>query len=399
MKRILIIEDDRLIGDVYRGKLRTEGFAVDLARDGTSGLEMFHNHRPDLVLLDLMLPGMSGIEVLKNIRSDAARGEVPVLVFSNAYLGAMVEEAWESGATEVLTKANHPPGQVVEAIKTILAATPAAPATQQSESDNGARSEAEHQTDLRKTFLDTAPKTLTVMRQLLKTVAERPTDAAVLEDLYQHVRSLAAKASMAGLDHIAQLAGAVEALVKKLTEKRERVGPSTLRTIAQAMDMFATLFDQRSQIAGRNPSEASVLVVDDDEFSRQAVCGALKSAGLRATCADSALAAMLRLTERRYNLIFLDVELPDINGFEFCSRLRLQSNQPNAVVIFVTMSNNLEARAQSALSGADDYITKPFPYTELAVKALVWLMKGHTEVVRPSVPVGSKNSSVPDFLG
>ena len=85
MKRILIVEDDRLMADVYRDRLRTEGFAVHVAADGKAGLEMFDSHKADLILLDLMLPQMSGVEVLRAVRSQFGPHDVPVIVITSAY--------------------------------------------------------------------------------------------------------------------------------------------------------------------------------------------------------------------------------------------------------------------------------------------------------------------------
>ena len=69
MKTILIIEDDPIVGSVYRSKLEQEGFAVEIAVDGPTGLRRIEELHPDGVLLDLLLPGMNGIHLLKKIRS------------------------------------------------------------------------------------------------------------------------------------------------------------------------------------------------------------------------------------------------------------------------------------------------------------------------------------------
>src|SRR5437867_3275165 len=126
MKRVLLIEDDPFIGNVYRDKFGREGFAVDVARDGKSGLDLFYGNDPDVVLLDLMLPEINGVEVLRMIRARSGPHHVPILVFSNAYLGGMVQEAWEAGASQVLTKGNHTPKQVVQAVKDVFDNSPAA---------------------------------------------------------------------------------------------------------------------------------------------------------------------------------------------------------------------------------------------------------------------------------
>ena len=120
MKRILIIEDDPLIADVYRNKLCANGFAVDMADDGASGLDFFRNRKADLVLLDLMLPQINGLEVLKAIRTQFGPQDLPVLVFTNAFLGGMVQQAWEAGANQVLTKATMTPKMIIDMIKNAL---------------------------------------------------------------------------------------------------------------------------------------------------------------------------------------------------------------------------------------------------------------------------------------
>ena len=102
MKRILIVEDDSLIADVYSQKLRAEGFDVDVTVDGRTALKTFHERPADLVLLDLLLPEVGGVDLLKEIRAEFGPTELPVLVFTNAYLGGIVQQAWEAGANQVI---------------------------------------------------------------------------------------------------------------------------------------------------------------------------------------------------------------------------------------------------------------------------------------------------------
>ena len=98
MKRILVVEDDRFIADVYQTKLRANGLAVDTAGDGRTGLQLFDRHRPDAVLVDLMLPEINGVELIRSMRSRASAQQLPIIVLSNAYLGGVVRQAWEAGA-------------------------------------------------------------------------------------------------------------------------------------------------------------------------------------------------------------------------------------------------------------------------------------------------------------
>ena len=114
MMKVLIIEDDAIIAHIYRNRLEKEGFQVEVAPDGQTGFYRIHETRPDAILLDLMLPKMDGMQILKKIRAQKQFQEVPVLVFTNRYLPDMVQEATRSGATQVFSKANLTPRQVVE---------------------------------------------------------------------------------------------------------------------------------------------------------------------------------------------------------------------------------------------------------------------------------------------
>ena len=70
MKKLLIIEDDRIIGNIYSKKFAGEGFNVEVAEDGQTGLERISGFRPDIVLLDLMLPKLNGLDILTRVRAN-----------------------------------------------------------------------------------------------------------------------------------------------------------------------------------------------------------------------------------------------------------------------------------------------------------------------------------------
>jgi len=120
MKRILIIEDDQIVGTIYRRKFQLEGFEVALAADGETGLGAVATFHPDLVILDLMLPRLNGVEVLRRIRAQPENQKLPVIVLSNAYLSNLVQDATSAGANQCLIKANCTPKQILEVIRKTL---------------------------------------------------------------------------------------------------------------------------------------------------------------------------------------------------------------------------------------------------------------------------------------
>src|SRR6185503_10376378 len=120
MKKILIIEDDPIVAHIYRTRLEKEGYSVETCADGQSGFYRVHEFNPDGVLLDLMLPKMNGIEILKKIRAQSKLGSVPILVFTNAYVPNMIQEAFSAGASQVFNKATLTPRQILDALHLLL---------------------------------------------------------------------------------------------------------------------------------------------------------------------------------------------------------------------------------------------------------------------------------------
>jgi DNA-binding response OmpR family regulator len=394
MKNILIIEDDSLVADVYRQKLSEEGFDVEVAVDGKDGLETFQNRKIDLVLLDLLLPQINGIQLLQRIRSEYSPKELPVLVFTNAYLGGVMQQAWDAGANQVIPKAGVRSSQVIQMIKNALVDPPPAAIPTQT------RSKIVTESDLgvRKQLLDSSSKTFESLWRPLKRLASlghHPDSKKSLRELFRIVRPLATASAIAGLDGIAQMSSALEALVKELCDRSERLSPSTLLTVAQAVDTLGLLFQHPDSGSAKNVSAARILVVDDDEFARQAVSNALARVNLQTTCVDSATDALKRRTGKRFDLIILDIGMPDANGFELCSRFREMPACKDTPIIFVSMHKGLEDRVESAMRGGSDYITKPFLPMELAAKALSFVMCGEVNLLHDvAKPTGNGAISV-----
>jgi DNA-binding response OmpR family regulator len=119
--RILLIEDDRFIADMYRIKLESEGWNVEVASDGEAGLKRALQDPPSLVLLDLLLPRMDGIEVLRQIRAADETRTVPVLILSNALgLAGREDEARGLGIVDWVVKAHTTPAALSTRIAKIL---------------------------------------------------------------------------------------------------------------------------------------------------------------------------------------------------------------------------------------------------------------------------------------
>ena len=120
MEKIFIIEDDEIVAEIYKDKLGAEGYRVEVAHDGESGLRMLKAFDPDLLLLDMMVPTLPGAEILKRLRGQDASGSLPIIAFSGS--DELLDEAKRLGATRVLSKAEFVPNQIVARITEVLAA-------------------------------------------------------------------------------------------------------------------------------------------------------------------------------------------------------------------------------------------------------------------------------------
>lgn len=121
MKKILIIEDDPFISEMYAVKLNQAGFQTELAADGQTGLAKIKTGKPDLILLDIVLPKLDGFEILKKIKADPGLKNLPVLLLTNLGQKAEVEKGLALGADEYIIKAHFTPTAVVAKIKELLA--------------------------------------------------------------------------------------------------------------------------------------------------------------------------------------------------------------------------------------------------------------------------------------
>jgi len=395
MKKILIIEDDQIIANIYRNKLAVEGYQVEVTLDGEGGLKLMRTFRPDAIVLDLMLPKMSGVEVIRQIRSETEFSKLPIVVFSNTYLTNLVQDAWKAGASKCVSKINCPPKELLQMMRQIVGggdavpqSRPARPATERAPQSKPALSSSEadaaFQAELRKTFIESLPSTLVALRTGLQGLIKASGEVARLKyihELYCRVHSVNGNAGISGLTQIAHLAAALEALLKELYEQPQNINSSTLRTVAAAVDFLGFLFERGTRQDQQDIPTANILVVDDEDLSRRAIIYALEKAQLQAVIAEDPNTALKLLGETAFDLVFLDVNMPGMTGYELCSKLRALPPHKKTPVVFVTVLSGFDNRASSTMAGGNDFIAKPFLFIELTVKALIHVLRGKLKPV------------------
>jgi len=120
MSKILLVEDDPFLVDIYSQKLKKAGFEVGVVTDGSKVLGAIKEQNPELLMLDIVLPEMDGWEILEELGRTPQFSKLKVMVFSNLGQKAEVEKGMKLGAVKYLIKADYTPSEVVEEVKKLL---------------------------------------------------------------------------------------------------------------------------------------------------------------------------------------------------------------------------------------------------------------------------------------
>lgn len=120
MTKILIIEDDMILLQMYEVKFRHAGFDVDTAFDGEQGLEKIRSFNPDLVLLDILIPKINGKVLFERVRNNPEFKNLRIAILTNVDSPKDRLEFIRNGAEAYIVKADFTPAQVVEEVQNIL---------------------------------------------------------------------------------------------------------------------------------------------------------------------------------------------------------------------------------------------------------------------------------------
>ncbi len=414
MKTVLFVDDDPIVVAVYRKWLERNGLNVQVARDGLAALKYLADHTPDIVVLDLMMPNVNGIEVLKFMRTDRRLKHVPVVVFSNAYMTELAQEAMDAGANKSLPKAGCTPSLLIQCVRDMLAgeigvsdtsilmlesepktALPYPQKTKKAEppqslapqqppkADETEQASLEH---IRGELINKALSELAEIREnCAGYLAAQSTPASVvwLKNLYQCLHFTGARASLVGFHRLAQLLTAFEALVFELIINPAQATPSTRHTIRRAMECVVVLFSQIDAGTAEPIRKARVLVIDDDPVSNRMVVGALQRAKLDADSITDPRMAIQQLQTARYDLLMIDIVMPAMSGFELCEKIRRLPGYTDTPVIFITVNEKFLNWLETVLSGGNEIIGKPVQPLELALKATTVLIQHQLVRARP----------------
>lgn len=120
MTKIMLVEDDIALRDIYSARFQAEGYEVVVASDGEQALQLAVKEKPNLILLDIMMPKISGFDVLDILRTNPETKNTKIVVMSALSQTADIEKGKNLGADEYLVKSQVTLSEVVEKVKSIL---------------------------------------------------------------------------------------------------------------------------------------------------------------------------------------------------------------------------------------------------------------------------------------
>ena len=197
----------------------------------------------------------------------------------------------------------------------------------------------------------------------------------ILRELLERAEVIKQACAQPELRSVRLLTSALQGLLKQFSLKAANITPSGMRTAAAALDLLEVLCKTPSRPDLATVPPVRMLAVDDDAITRRAVSLCLKKAFNEPDVAPEGRTALALAEQQSYDIIFLDIEMPGMDGLELCAKIHETEQNRSTPVVFVTSHTDFESRAKSAMLGAQDLIGKPFLTFEITVKALTVVLK------------------------
>lgn len=366
-KRLLLLIEDPFLCRFYSAKLQGAGFAVDAARALPEGLELLGAQKPDLLIVDPLLRAADGEDAIGTIRAQAPENQPPILSLPTPLYPLSERVAGYPNVKQLTTETN-PLGELLKVAATTLSlpAHDGATLMLHTMPDD----------DWKQQAIAAALETLAEFRQGLHQLSRDTNITAELHSVLLSIHRFAGQTGLLNRTALSHIARAVEVLVFALERTADHVEPLTLRTLGQAADFLALLLDEKTHSQVPSLEAARIMVIEDEAAARDLIITAMEMVGLQAAGSATPKTGLSALGAQSCDLIFLDINLPEMNGFELCNKVRALPLHERTPIVFLTGMNSFQNRVQSSLSGGNDFVGKPFNLAELGVKALIWVMKG-----------------------
>jgi twitching motility two-component system response regulator PilH len=120
MAKVLIVDDDELIRQMYQKIFAVNGFDVEVGQDGEEAVAKAGSVNPDIIMLDIMMPKLNGLEALEKLKSDDKTKNIPVIMLTSLTAQQDAQSALAKGAAKYIVKGEYEPKEVVQTVKDYL---------------------------------------------------------------------------------------------------------------------------------------------------------------------------------------------------------------------------------------------------------------------------------------
>jgi CheY-like chemotaxis protein len=410
--RLLAVDDDPICRHAISFALKRTLHAPDLANDGDAGLRFAQETGYDVIFLDVEMPGMDGFELCTEIHKTKPNRATPVVFVTNqSDFDARVQSALSGGcdliakpfltfelAVKALTlalqnrlcenKAAEPSESVAPTATSIVARTPehagAEAVAVRTSSDEWSPTPVLPPADsveIATEFLKRAPEHLGWVNEMLHNALKLTDENAwsqTLAEVYLRLHAFTPDAKFAKGHPAMQLSSALERLLRKLLQNTIPPTKGTLMTVTAGIELLQELCADVAS-AARSNQPVHILVVDDDPVARRALTGVLQTSFEKPVCAENGPAALALAAEKVFDVVFLDVQMPGMDGIEVFARLRSEGRNTATPVVFVSGRTDIGAVVDVNARGDCDVVVKPFLPGELLVKALTLVLRHRRE--------------------
>ncbi len=412
--KFLIVDDDLISRQAMSLALKKAFGQPDVAVDGETALIQASQQAYDVIFLDVQLPGMDGFELCTKIHDTALNRTTPVVfVTGQSDFDARAKSTLIGGSDlmgkpflifEITVKAltlalrGRLQGQVQKPLSQyeparnnvdlLLSSTenlrPISNAALAAMTPSAIVDSPEMK-NLTGAFLTFAATQLVPLRELCRTILETADVEKrqnMLVDGFLRINSLVSETGSNVVHPACKLSVALEGLFKKMIQDKKYSTPSMLATVATAVDLLGDLCTPGLPPDLATNPPVQILVVDDDLVARRVIVGALQTVFARPENVENGEAALALAQEKPFDVIFLDVVMPGMDGFEVC--LKIRETVPNCAtpVVFVTGHGDFETRAEMSRNGGNDLLGKPFLTSEITVKALTFALRGRFDQLK-----------------
>lgn len=125
--KVLLVEDEEMIRDLYARQLTKSGFMVNAVGTGEDALKALGEQAFDLLLLDIMLPGINGLQVLRDFKVKNPNSKMSVIMLTNLGQETVIKEGFDLGANAYLIKTSYTPDQIIQEVRNVLEGKPTNP--------------------------------------------------------------------------------------------------------------------------------------------------------------------------------------------------------------------------------------------------------------------------------